>query len=50
MKESTRIFMEKRCAENRVRMEREAKGYSCPPIYIVLDKKRATHTFKEVSK
>lgn len=43
MRESTRLFMEKRCAENRVRMAREAKGDYGPPIHIVSSPKQATH-------
>lgn len=35
MKESTRIFAEKQCAENRARMEREASGDYGLPIHIV---------------
>ena len=35
MKESTRIFMEKRYAENAARMAREAKGDYGQPIHIV---------------
>jgi hypothetical protein len=35
MKESTRIFAEKQCTENRARMAREANGDYGIPIHIV---------------
>ncbi len=35
VKESTRIFAEKRCAENRARMKREANGDYGQPVMIV---------------
>ena len=35
MKESTRIFVEKRCAKSRARIEREKKGDYGIPIHIV---------------
>ena len=48
MKESTRLFIEKQCAENRARMEREARGDYGQVIHIVYDESRATHTLKEL--
>ena len=35
MKESTRLFAEKQCVENKARMEREAKGNYGMQLHIV---------------
>lgn len=42
MKESTRLFMEKQCAKNRARIEREAKGDYGQPIHIVFESTEET--------
>lgn len=48
MKDSTRIFMEKQCAKNRARMEREAKGDYGQPIHIVFeDTEETRRNFKK---
>lgn len=42
MKESTRKFAEKQCAQNRARIEREARGDYGQPIRIVMNSTEET--------